>query len=162
MHFPRPVEHRPRTKDRAKLSMMPKCLEIPAVWALHPVPWQVCSQPCPRWGLLNRWGKKHRQKFYLKSRRLEEPPEPRLIRNSRSCWSIHSWVKSGHRHFAFQGCQHILHCHIPFSSPSGIHLCLVPGSWQHRCLNTEEAFPSAGSERMTNWFLPWLPGQSTP
>lgn len=47
-------------------------------------------------------------------------------------------------------------------SPSGIYLCIAPGSWQCRCLNTEEAFPSAVSERMTNCFPPCLPSQSTP
>ena len=33
MRFARLVEHRPRTKDRAKLSAMQKYLEIPAAWA---------------------------------------------------------------------------------------------------------------------------------
>lgn len=55
---------------------------------------------------------------HLNSRRIEEPPEAKLTQNSPSCWSICSWVKSGHRHFAFRGCQHILRCHIP----SDLHL----------------------------------------
>lgn len=52
---------------------------------------------------------------HLNSRRIKEPTEPRLIQNSHSCWSIRSWVKSGHRHFTFWGCQHILRCHIPLA-----------------------------------------------
>lgn len=52
---------------------------------------------------------------HLNSRRMEEPPEPRLIQSSGSCWSMCSWVKSGHGHFTFWGCQHILRCHIPLA-----------------------------------------------
>lgn len=46
-----------------------------------------------------------------KSRGTEGPPEPGLIQHSG--WSIRSRVKSGRRHFAFRGCQHILRCHVP-------------------------------------------------
>lgn len=46
-----------------------------------------------------------------KSRGTEEPPELGLIQ--RGGWRIRSRVKSGCRHFAFRGCQHILRCRIP-------------------------------------------------
>lgn len=93
----------------------------------------------------------------LNSRRIKEPPEPSFIWNSHSCWSIRSWVKSGHRHFAFWGCQHILPCHIP----SALHLAytcvllLALGS-----ADTGEAFPLAGSERESEKLISALISQS--
>lgn len=61
MHFAQPVEHRPKTKEsQAKHSaeMLWDTGSVGFVLCALASEWQVCSQPCPRWGLSNQWGKK--------------------------------------------------------------------------------------------------------